>query len=464
MYPHAEACVLHGVQLARMRPKAGKPLVAASFSFTRFLRNWRSAQALRSELVKFVRDHLVIEEARRPATLAEHHAHAVNVLFGQREVTEDRPESSFRRDVRTLLDVVSFSQTHLTHPCSAPGPGPHQKCCRTPEESVEKVTVAMLNVLLSRAWVVGGEGKWTHTMETLSRELVGYMLKGALPACLDNLQHFWGVSPSLEAQLAAQVDANDPNHECHRKLRLVRICKTMCQPGVSWQLAVLVTGLRVLDDFMYLVFGAHLEQRPSLLDLLGLRTPRFAEMQAKFRELLQDFAPGVSWIVLQLAGGDFQDGSVRRFARANLFQLSASLVEHFELKWSQPPYSLLPLLEDDVPLGEKRRRARSFLQDRPAECLSLFLRRLRANFPSVPSLLGEGVAALRSWNSSVVLGIDVCERSHYLLRLQLRSTSSARNATTSANTAFLQQVAADHQRRHECRPFRSLANVIRGGC
>ena len=80
-------------------------------------------------------------------------------------------------------------------------------------------------------------------------------------------------------------------------------------------------------------------------------------MQAKFRELLQDFAPGASWIVLQLAGGDFQDGSVRRFARANLFQLSASLVEHFELKWSQPPYSLLPLLEDDVPLGEKRRRA-----------------------------------------------------------------------------------------------------------
>ena len=112
----------------------------------------------------------------------------------------------------------------------------------------------------------------------------------------------------------------------------------MCQPGVSWQLVVLVTGLRVLDDFMYLVFGAHLEQRPSLLDLLGLRTPRFAEVQAKLRELLQDFGPQVeSWIVLQLAGGDFQDGSVRRFARAHLFQLSASLLDHFELNWSQPP-------------------------------------------------------------------------------------------------------------------------------
>ena len=62
-----------------------------------------------------------------------------------------------------------------------------------------------------------------------------------------------------------------------------------------------------------------------------------------------------------------------------------------------------------------------------------------------------------------MLGIDVCEGSHYLLRLHLRSTGPARNATTSANTAFLQQVAADHQRRHECRPFRSLANVIREG-
>ena len=186
-------------------------------------------------------------------------------------------------------------------------------------------------------------------------------------------------------------------------------------------------------------------------------------MQAHLCELLQDFAPqAASWIVLHVAGGDFQDGSVRRFARAQLFQLSASLLEHFELKWSQPPYSLLPLLEDAVPLGEKRRRARSFLQDRPGHCLSLFLRRLRSNFPSVASLLGGGVAVLRSWNSSVVLGIDVFERSHYALRLQLRSTVGARNATASANTAFLQEVATDYQQRHNCWPFQSLTAVTGG--
>ena len=73
--------------------------------------------------------------------------------------------------------------------------------------------------------------------------------------------------------------------------------------------------------------------------------------------------------------------------------------------------------------------------------------------------MGGGVAALRSWNSSVVLGIDACERAHYALRLQLRSPVGARNATTSANTAFLQEVATDHQQRHKCWPFQSLTAV-----
>ena len=80
VYPHAEACVLHGVQLARTRPKAGKPLVAASFSFTRFLRNWRSAQALRTELVKFVRekfDHRSGPAARRFSTAPRQYGHRV---------------------------------------------------------------------------------------------------------------------------------------------------------------------------------------------------------------------------------------------------------------------------------------------------------------------------------------------------------------------------------------------------
>ena len=287
------------------------------------------------------------------------------------------------------------------------------------------------------------------------------MLHGALPVSLDNVRAFWGVTPTVEAQLAALVDAADPNPDNHRKLRLARICKVLCHPSTSWQLSVLVTGLRVLDDFMYLVFGANVGQRPSLLDLLGLRTPRFAEMQSRLCTFSRGFGSDpVSWTVLRLAGGDFQDGSVRKFARAHLFQLSASLFEHFELKWANPPYSLLPLLEEGVPVGEKRRRAKAFLQDCPAHCQSLFLHRLRIQCPSVAGLMNDGVHVLRSWCASQVLGIDFCERSHYALRLQLRSTVRARNATEASNKAFLREAAAEHLKRHGRLPSQSVQSML----
>ena len=460
VFPHAEACVLHGLQLARTRPTIGKPLAAVSFSFTRFLRNWRSGQALRAELITFIRTNLEVVPDPLPAGTAADHAYAFQVLFGETRTAaageKQLPESTFRMDVLRVMGLVVLSGSGgLKHYMGGPDNGFR---CTDLEDAVEKVTTAVLNVLISHAWVVGTEGRWTHTMRTLARITFGVLLNGALTVSLDNVRTFWGVTPTVEAQLAALVDAADPNPDNHRKLRLARICKVLCHPTAPLQLCVLVTGLRVIDDFMYLVFGANVEQRPSLLDLLGLRTPRFAEMQSRLCTLSRGFGSDpVSWTVPRLAGCDFQDGSVRRFARAHLLQLSASLFEHFELKWANPPYSLLPLLEEDVSVGEKRRRARAFLQDCPAHCCSLFLQRLRMQCPSVSALMNDGVHVLRSWCASQVLGIDFCERAHYALRLQLRSTVQARNATEASNKTFLREVAAEHLKRHGCLPSQSLS-------
>jgi len=54
---------------------------------------------------------------------------------------------------------------------------------------------------------------------------------------------------------------------------------------------------------------------------------------------------------------------------------------------------------------------------------------------------------LRVWSASVELGIDFVERSHYGVRLELRSAGPARNATHSVNKVLLQQAAAEHLRR-----------------
>ena len=133
-------------------------------------------------------------------------------------------------------------------------------------------------------------------------------------------------------------------------------------------------------------------------------------------------------MLLRLTGSDFAAAPVLKFARSFLLQLLASLHDHFGIKWGRPPYSLLPIVETEVPLAEKRRRAASFLNE-PFHCKSFFLKRLQARCPTVSALLHEGAHVLRAWNASVLLGIDACERAHWALRLQLRSAGRAKNAT-----------------------------------
>jgi len=460
VFPHAEACVLHGLQLARTRPHGGKKLVATAFSFSRFLRNWRSLNGLRAELMCFVR---LLDYRREPppAHVIADCEQALFILLGAEPLAEQLGEGrggdSFRAAVRLACALVAFGPGGLRHYCWDAASG--QPCCADRGEAVEKVTIAILNVLISRSWVVGAENRWTHTVRTLARLACGFLWGGALPESLDKLRFTWNVNPDdAEGMLAALVAAEDPNAEGNRKLRLARICKVFREPSVAWQLSVLVTSLRCVEDFMYLVFGTQSVDRPSLLDILGRKTPRFADMQVALGRLLQEFRPDASsWVLLRLAGASFQDGETRSFTRCHLFQLSASLFEHFEVKWSKPPYSLLPLLEPDVPLVEKRRLTRDFLRGCPDHCLSLFLKRLKAAYPTVSSFLSGGILVLRSWCLNLSLGIDFSERAHYAFRLQLRSTNRARNATAAANKVFLQEAAAGHFARHGCLPSQGTA-------
>ena len=443
VFPHAEACVLHGIQLTRTRPVVGRGLVGATFSFTRFLRNWRSREMLRQELITSVTSGLILDATPRGAAENEEQDAALDLLFGKQGAAEGCTLNPFRQDVRRLLDLVSLHPTELRGRCPPGRPG-------SEAIFVQSVTVAVLNALLSKSWVVGSEGRWTHTLRLLSRFLLGCLLGGILPASLDAARAFAGVALDLEHQLAALVaqQAGDPHSDASRKLRLVRICKALCVEAARWQAAVLVTGLRLLDDYMYHCFGADAAGRPKLLGLLGWKTPRYAELQAALWGLLRDYGPGSrSWLLLRLTGCDFAADPVRKFARAFLLQLLGAQYDHFGSKWRKPPYSLLPCLEAETPDAEKRSRGRAFFAD-PWHCKSMFLKHLQMLCPSVAALLKEGVHVLRAWNEATLLGIEATERSHWALRLQLRSATKARNATASINRTFLHAAAAEHSKRH----------------
>jgi len=151
IYPHAEACVLHGLQLVRTRPAAGKPLIGAAFSLTRFFRNWKSMAGMRSEIIAFVRTHLEVVPAPCPEGVATRDEAVLKVLFADRpapaigqpnRVTQS--ELKFLEDVQAVVRLVPLSRDGLRHNCPPadvpvqPGVPARKPCCKNREDSVEK--------------------------------------------------------------------------------------------------------------------------------------------------------------------------------------------------------------------------------------------------------------------------------------------------------------------------------------
>ena len=54
IFPHAEACSLHGIHLVKHRPSVGKLVLGACFSWTRLLRSWRVCDMWRREICALI--------------------------------------------------------------------------------------------------------------------------------------------------------------------------------------------------------------------------------------------------------------------------------------------------------------------------------------------------------------------------------------------------------------------------
>ena len=420
---HAEPCALHGFQLVRMRPIVGKQILGGCFSFTRFLRCWRSADAWRRELIKFVRGFLVVVHSERSDEAHRRNEQVRQILYG--DVGCHRPDKkgkvqSLVDDFDEILNLISLESGSLTHNCFVTEGCPANKngkrvgatCCKNRDEAVEKVAAAVLNFLTGRAWVVASENRWTHTATTLKRIVVGYLLGGLLGKSLNNLQSFWGLDDNVEAELAQVLREDAGNFDAQRKVRLLRIARTLAHEDAPWQAAVVLTSLQPVEKLMYVAFGNKGKDVSStFLDFVGWNSPGLATAQSSLWDLLSEFhADNTAWALLALGRGDFSAVAQRKFTRQQVLQLSAGLLDHFEMRWGEPPYSLIPLIERDTPEPVRKRIAREFL-DKPLHCLSPFLLKLRRRCPNVQCLLRDGTHIIRAWNANTKLGIDFVERS-----------------------------------------------------
>ena len=477
-----EPCAAHGLALIKNRPTENKVFIASTHSFSALMRQWRVSQALRDQIVELVKLHLKIERTPCSDAVVDRNHRLVTALYGPedanflqrvgRDGTKTKSRLASDLDaIRAICDMDAKSGPEgLVHHCFVcEGSAEHLRgrplgsaCCSSRSESVDKVAVALVNFLLHRPWDRSSENRWTYVLNTLRKLAVGYACKQVLPHALRMLKATWKVDASMERQLELLLDADQNNFHAKSQLRLLRVCRSFCEPSTPWRIAVEIVSLTQVDRVLYEVLGDGVKERASLATLLDEETSVLASSQQSLLSLLERWGEDVdSWELFGCLAGDYDDASSMLSARNHVLQLMASLQDHFVLRMKHPPYTLFKLADKNLDQSSKQKVAEDLFA-RPEHCLSQFCLRLREMCPSPAAVLAHGPHVVTALSSGTPIAIDFLERSHGKMRTDLRSTGRARNATASCNRIFCQQIAAEHHRRTGVAPHLPPLHIRKG--
>ena len=227
LLPHLEPCALHGVHLVKCRPSASRDTVAATSALAVLMRQWRFTTGMRNAIFQHVSSVLRVECAPRPEALRARAVEVIDALWGHEQqpwlyhTTADGciAPKELLRDLENMAAAVDFgSSTHdcITHYCCvvegsaehAAGKRVGSPCCSGRPESVEKVSVALVNWICHRAWDQVAASRWTKVGISLRRVLSGFLAQRVLPECLRAMQTSWKVHEGIAASLARMVAAD----------------------------------------------------------------------------------------------------------------------------------------------------------------------------------------------------------------------------------------------------------------
>lgn len=97
--------------------------------------------------------------------------------------------------------------------------------------------------------------RWTHVFLTMSRMLLAIVGPRLLPSALDILRSSWEIDLGLEGSLSRLVAIDREDFSSQNKLRLLRICKTLCKPSVPAQVALATVSQQPLYAITYSLLG-----------------------------------------------------------------------------------------------------------------------------------------------------------------------------------------------------------------
>jgi len=464
---HVEPCVAHGVALVKSRPQRAKEIVRSSHSLAALFRGWRFATTMRTTIISQVRSKLKTKRAVRPASSIAKSHRLIDFLFGGddcawlwKKKNGTRTPGNLLVDVRALADVVDLGVScELVHWCFVTeGSAEHAAgleigapCCKDFEERVEKIAVRIINVIIHKRWEKSADGRWTYTLPALRKFALGFLTR-VFPDCLSDIYVFWQLSEGLAATLARQIALDSGDFEARSKMRLLRVCKTLCDAEVSWQIGVEIIVLSEIDTLLYDVLGNQEKERATLETLLNEPSALLAKTQRRMLELLQRWNPDTEFgFFLRAMGGNLNSMEVRMYYREVVLSTSCALFDHFEVMMSGPLYSVVRMGDRTLSRPECRELAVGFF-GQPERCLPLSCQQIRKLFPTEQALMRAAPHLAQALSSGAFHAIDFAERTHAQVRQDLKSSGRARNFSSSCSRVFCQQVAAAQEKRFGAHP------------
>ncbi|CAK0797176.1 unnamed protein product, partial [Prorocentrum cordatum] len=305
------------------------------------------------------------------------------------------------------------------------------RCCDHDGESFDKVAVPILNYLVHRGVAHAPEGRWLYLLRVLKKVFVGCMCGNVLAESLTDLRVNWNVTDTVAEALSKLIAADSDNVGAKNKLHVHRICQHLCTEHAQWQLLVMISGMTTIEVCIYDI----LYSKWTLSELLGREHGSFPTIQRDLLRMMERYVDGEQLAELTRLGVDCDDDGVRRWTKSYLLQLSASTYDHFEKRFESPPYTLLVLADGSATDEEKHMAINSFFAC-PDHCLSMFCLRLKGLCPTPEEMITRGAAIMEAFGDTALHSTDFCERSHNVVRQDLRSDGPARNFTTSVNRIF----------------------------
>ena len=235
---HLEPCWAHGVALAKTRTHHLKEVCGAVAGFSRLMRVSANIDAFRASITHAIRHRVKRVYEPFPESSRKHNKELLESLVGEFDAEEmfyktsrigQRTKTSFLLDLEKLLEVIDFADTDthsIKHYCCvcegspllAQGKSIGEPCCKTIEDTVQRIATPVLNWLTGRTWVDACTSRWANLSKGLIRMVVGIAANDIFRSAIEHWLLCWKMDDKgLEAKLSAQLALNNDNFSIKNK-------------------------------------------------------------------------------------------------------------------------------------------------------------------------------------------------------------------------------------------------------